>query len=764
MCLWRSCVVCVRPHQAPASDLLRAMVMWYKRESVCDRVPNTSKLCCRPSFYSASSAAQHLCRWGGQWRVYPTAGAPLLRPTVSACRLPMLLSPIGAAIATGLRQYCMALAFAAWCVSRSIACAHNTSAGYLSPRSAFVSQVATSAASSCAGVMAALLPKAEHGDEMAADMEMWRAVFPEGPKMDNQERCKHEGAEDDGDDAQEAQSFGVVAAEIKHDGGDCGDGADGALAETPVVKMGPLRCAICRMEEGDLDLGESNPATGATTPFKHFGKQARQATMCDHCAGTLRYLSPEGAVRSVAVALASDEVKNKAAFLDKLACVLALKSAPDESISRVTKVSSDKHLAFLQRHSSILSKLREKQGVDIKQEVSVSLPNSAAASGLQNAMGLQDYIRDHGNPLTNGDMLFALPVNGAVELAVRTSRSVPLGRFDLEGLVREAAEGWSDPMLEHLAALKIDDLSQSPFLRCLVQEFVSNRRLQQQLRASLVRPVTGGSTDEGGAESLSYAVSATACSSSGLSVGQAGLTALVLATPKPKRCRSEASCASSPQLATPRERRGTDSDPSGLVGGTPGAESPAMPAAIGDGAFTPDRIRVGAPPPPGPDGTPPDLNIKVTRDVPKPVLAFRKRLLDFLKLFTLADWTSYIRGKERAVVNLIATMPVVAEKCRLCQREDAAEQVMGWIPVGQAAQQLIGESKRTSRFDRVSEAKVWQSICILTSFMNACDKVKVNPQEARLVVAAGLQRLQARLVLEGVGLGIQSHRFVIGTG
>lgn len=196
-------------------------------------------------------------------------------------------------------------------------------------------------------------------------------------------------------------------------------------------KGGIMKCAVCLQSEGDIDLGDA--AGEATTPFRAFSGRAGKNILCDHCDGMLRYhMETEGRSVSAHVALQDADPELRKTCIDRLSCILALRSTPalEDRNPRIAKMTVDKHMGFLDRFSKIHMALQAKRGA------------SAADLGISdecNIVGLPEYVQNFGNPIVNGDKLFSCLIAGSVQLAVATKKVLPPARLTLAGIVQSTA-------------------------------------------------------------------------------------------------------------------------------------------------------------------------------------------------------------------------------------------------------------------------------------------------------------------------------------
>lgn len=459
---------------------------------------------------------------------------------------------------------------------------------------------------------------------------------------------------------------------------------------------GEHKCSVCWMTDADPDLGSTSGCL--MTPFRS-GVGRKSVVLCVHCDAYFRYQDAgTGRSASALVQQHREDAQSRKRFLMKFACVMALKSVEGESRVKVTKKSTEMYHAFALRYTDILRRLMTRHGL------SDDAPQQTAF------LGLEEYVRLHGNPLTNQERIQTLHMNDQLLLAVRTAKPTAQDRFALEGMVTSAAGGFRDHHLDELARIRVDDLASASVVRHLVSEYASQRRVFQSLQ--------GGLQKGGGA-----------CSASAASGSSLGYPATEGSRPadsskrrKVSRC-SAAAGASTTASSPPPLRRATSahrlpSPPTSSKGAlVPYAPAMSRPTAASSGAGTPAA--------------------------PKVIDRLIRRVLKLCFTFTSPKWYSSLKAKERACHNAIEDITDTQAELKEACREDLFDDLAHFTKVCESALALIIEGRRSRRLIGMAQqdVKFCQHIALVDSFLyqhhgpgeDSC----VEPQLYKIIVALG---------------------------
>lgn len=484
-----------------------------------------------------------------------------------------------------------------------------------------------------------------------------------------------------------------------------------------------MQCAVCGLSEADKDLAD--PSGEGRVPFKYSTTSAascaRAVVACDHCESLLRYHS--GATgRSISATCAahrSDRCAQRI-FFKRLACVLAMRAR--EGLGRVSKGMTDKQLTFMCEYDKIFETLCETNGMHASE--------GSALDTDKHIMPLEQYIQQFGNPLSTDDPIVS--ALGVGLLVITAKKPSPADRFELGGVVREAANGFSDEKLNALSELRVDSLANVAVVRHLVTEYSSRRQLQAQLMRNMLQPKSEQSDgDDKGTPrtpTKDEKVPTRVAAAVAMAAPPKGIPLKVTAPSAVDAAEAHAAGLGLGSLESASTRYSPDKK---TASSSPPASGASASAASGRASLQDEDEEEDEEDAEDDDANQAGVNAK--KSAPKAASAtrssgpgslkcatkLRKRLRDFMMMFTSPAWASNLRGKERASVNLLPAITATAARCESQHREDIAQTVLGYSKVVESAKNLIAKCKGHRHLSSVDEVALNSDIENICSFLQS---------------------------------------------
>lgn len=399
-----------------------------------------------------------------------------------------------------------------------------------------------------------------------------------------------------------------------------------------------LLCAICQCTSQDPDLGDSSMAADRLTPFVRM--QSHQHLTCDHCESLIRYQELPGPCKRVQALQGASEVE-KREYLERLACYLALKRS--EAQTKVRAVTLARTASVMSAYQSILQTLLAKSDL--------APMFTASGSGPTSILGLRDYMKRWGNPLSNGDVVLEAMVADEVQLVVATSKGFEKGRRSLGPPVASKADGVSGGALAQLRNMTVDNLESIKLAQHMVSEFACRERWKMDLFAGL--HTKQESNDLGTTCRRKFPRSR--CAAANEDDGDRSTATSFVSTattPQVPKPASQAEQARSPTPKTARSAPDTAaaaSDSSAVPPGRPANTPVKSPEETRKPGASPSKLgaTLASPSSSG------DAN--VTKRT--------KRLWELASTFAVAEWRRLVRGKEKALSNFVGYVQGDIQDC-----------------------------------------------------------------------------------------------------
>lgn len=540
-----------------------------------------------------------------------------------------------------------------------------------------------------------------------------------------------------------------VAGNISMDGA-----ADAMTAGYNLTSAGDvLQCVGCRSTSTDTDLAD--PTQSRPTPFLRARLRGNAHMLCDHCDSLIRSGMDGASTPSVVAMLA--QPSERAKFLRLLACSLSLKFR--EAATKVHKVTLAKTLGLVESFDDFYKTLQGRFG-------SLNLAEDQGFTPkFLNVLGLRDYVKSHGNPITNNEVLSQAQVDDKIQIVVLTSKAVGArGRHPLQPVVEQAAaHGCDAEALQLAASLSTDCLDACKLMGHLVAEY-SSRALWQQ---DVVRNLTSsGSPGTLAPPAPARAATPPTGSSSDPITPQASRTRPVTSpgsSSMPAGGRPASGAANSSHARPGSERNrdedddDDDADDGNASSAAPVAETPPSGSAAGSAAGSNGMRAPGSAPSPkrlrtatgcyASPAAPRTARSAGIRGSPgstdgKETWRLRRRAVDLCRTFVPADWRRGLRNKEKAAGNLALAVEKEMEKCRSSRREDRLDALTEIHTVAQASCELIKAGKVRANALENDQERLCGPISIVADFLEEFS-AKLTDDGEPVVISVSLRKLQA---------------------
>lgn len=517
-----------------------------------------------------------------------------------------------------------------------------------------------------------------------------------------------------------------------------GSGGSTKSQKTALDTTAQLVCSTCQSTSSDPDL--SDPSCTRTTPFARARLRADQYVACDHCDSLIR--SSLTASTAASVLASFDEPGERRKFLRLLACSLSMK-ATTESATKVHRVTLLKTESLVTSFESI-AKALEARAAGFKLVGKDSSPH--------NVLGLKDYVKAFGNPMANGEVMAQALVNDCVQVVVLTKKPVTPGRHSMAQVVSQAASGFASETLDRAKTMSADSLETCKLMGHLVTEYASRTRWQLEVNTLLGTPVAtptiaiaamppASAAEEQPASTPTKSVSggfAGGCGSiadedSGLFgdlFDDAGEDDDGIGSETASRFSGAPSSVASPAMVGGMAPSSTTASPPAKTPTKKQQRRPASPAPARKGSIS---ASVGsaqlASVEMSPGSAPPNKDTE----------RLQRRAWEFCRLFVGNTWRKGLRGKEKAITNLIVRVEDMVVRCKAARREDRVPVLDIVHKVLEACKSLVQKGKDRTN-EQWAQKVIHTEIALIDGFLR--EHSEKFSDDGLLTVDASLRKLE----------------------